>query len=219
LILLNFIFSLIQIQIVYEHPNSNYRHYIQLDFNVTKIGKKNSFSILTSKSIKKKKNTSSLNIEIKRDANQNSDYNIYSLVFDDNKTEAKVSLKLDGGIFGGNKYYKEFLLYLDIKATEQIKKKIKIQPIFNAVKNVSLLDKSKLFIIQKDNPYYRQGEPVSADKLQNLFLRFIDLEKKETYQTHIVLLSILLGVLLSVLISILSTIMKSYIESLKLNKE
>jgi len=214
----DFIFSPINLEIVYEHRNSNYRNYIQLDFNVTRVDKKKSFIISTHKPLRKRPDSNSVNMQI-NDIIQNDNYNQYSFIFDQNKTEAKVSLKLEGDIFGGNKYHKEFLLYLDIDAPKNIKKQIKIKPILNAVKNVSLVDKSELFVIQEDNPYYRLGKPVYADKFRNLFLRFIDLEKQEVYQTHLVLLSTLLGVLLSILFNILFKISSSYQKYLKYNKK
>lgn len=177
-----------------------YKNYIQLDFIVTKIAEKDSFIISTRHPLQKKSDSSCINISI-NDITNNSYNNQYSFIFDKNTNEAKVSLKLEGNIFGGNEYHKEFILYFNIDATENIKKQIKIQPILNAINNVSLLEHSKLFVIKDDNPYYRLGEPVYEDKFHNLFLRFIDLGKEGQYNTQVIILSTILGVLISVLIS------------------
>jgi len=226
-----FTFSIMELVITYQDKNNtynNYNNYIKLNFDIERKNEvDNSFIISLSTRdnafnhmLLLEKNSTFKNIklqEIKNYKYASQDINEYTFIFKKGEMIGHLSLNIEGNIFGGNDYSKEFLLDFSIEDSSHSLKKINIKPILNAVDNVSLIDHSKLFDIEKDNPYYRIGKIVSADKLHNLFFRFIDLQKQGEYQTKVIMYSTIFGVLLSILINLLFTLSKSFLLIYKRN--
>jgi len=218
----DFNFSLIKLDVAYEYPNTDFHNFITINFEVTRTNNKIdefliSFFKINNNSLFIRQDSKFENIKLNI-LMDNEFKKVYLFKFDKNKNKANVTLKIGGRIFGGNQYHKEFILYLDIDAPKNLLEKIKIQPILNAVENVSLIDKSILFDIGRDNPFYRESKIVSADKFHNLFFRFIDLQKQGEYQTRVIIYSTIIGVLLSVLINLLFKLTRIYFIFYKRNE-
>ena len=217
----NFKFSKFIFDVAYEYPNPNYHNIITLKFEVFKLNKDIdefflSFEKAKNNSLYIREDSKLENIKI-NEVVDNDFRRTYLFKFDKNENSANISLKISGNIFGGNLYYKEFLLYFDIDTYGDSLNKIQIQPILNDVQNVSLVDKSILFKIINDNPFYRKGKVITADKFHNLFIRFIDLEKQSEYNIRVIAFSVILGVILSVLINLLFKLFNSYLLIYKRN--
>lgn len=208
-------FSPIVVDVVYEHPNSNYHNYIEVDFEVTRQNiDNNSFSIKLNNGLYLRNDSSYKNMNIEEYSFNGG--KTYKFIFKKDFSVSKLSIKIGGDIFGGNIYYKEFKLYFDFP--RNILNKIKIKPVINAIENSILLEKSSIFKIDKDHSYYRLGKVIEAEEFYNFYFRFLDLYKQSQYQNRVIVLSIILGVFISIWVNCISKLRNIYLKILRKNR-